>query len=107
MESRNIIIGIGNVLVAMFSASVVWLSKSGSKRRKLRGLIIEAAGAAVTAFVVFCLYMRGNLDLYLAFIISTLLGGAGIKGIEKVRGLIKKQTGIDLTLDEKDEKKEG
>ena len=106
MESRNIIIGIGNILVAVFSACVVWLSKSGSKRRKLRGLIVEAAGAAITAFIVFCLYMRGNIDLYLAFIISTLLGGAGIKGIEKVRSIVKKQTGIDLDMDT-EKKKEG
>ena len=94
-DTEKIMIAVGQTLFAILAACAKWLNTKNGKQQKT--LLAEAIGAMVAGGTVFFFYMATNINVYVCFILSGLLGMAGTKGIEAFGNyFIKKATGIPI-----------
>ena len=100
METQTIFVITGQVLFAVAGAVAKWLGLKDVERQNT--LIAEAAMAAFTGGLVFCLYAWLRLDMYLAFALSGVSGWMGAKGVDLLWKIIVKHSGLK-GLDEKEE----
>jgi len=77
----NIFICVGMVIFAILGACVKWLNIKKNTTTTFAILGIEAATAAFTGILIYCIYIWLQFDEGLAFAFTGLAGFYGTKGI--------------------------
>ena len=106
MEKENIFIALGQALFAVFGSCVRWLNNKDKKKQRLFILVSEAISAAFSGLLVYCIYSWLHLDVYIAFAIAGLIGHQGVKGIELLRKVIIRNSGVQGLDDQTEQENE-
>ena len=92
MEKENVFIILGQSLFAIVGAVAKWLNMKDAERQ--RTLLVEAATAAFSGGLVYCIYRWLHLNVYLAFALSGIIGWLGALGIDMLGKAIMKHGGV-------------
>jgi len=121
MSLTDLFIAAGLILFTILGSCVKWFNVKYQKKKKQQtSFITEIISACFSGIIVYLLYSKWILDIYLAFIAAGLIGTVGSQGIEKiikflmnlVLNIVSRNLGVDKVeqyvdfSDNKDETKE-